>query len=628
VQGNFIGTDATGTKLLRNGGWGVYVDGTANCLIGGTTAAAGTAPGNLIADNGQSGVQANSAALLIVRGNIITANQLDGVNFSSGGLNTVSSNSIFANGGLGIRLTSGANNSQASPVIVQVTQSGGNVSLAGSFSGFSNTLYRLEFFNNASCDGSGFGEGQVFLGSQYNFTDSTGHASFSTPDFTNPPYANFTATVTDDIGNSSAFSACKSVSGPCTITCPSNVVVSTAPNQCGANVTFVPTTSGNCGAVNSSPPSGSFFPKGTNLVTCTSANGTNCSFTIVVLDTIAPSIICPANIVTNIPQDQTNAVVNFSAPTVTDNCGVASTIVLPPSGSLFRLGTTAVTCTATDTSGNTNSCTFTVTVALSNLPPVAQCRNVTTSANASCQADVLATAVDNGSFDPDGTIVSLTLTPPSPYPIGTNTVTFTVLDNLGASNSCAATIVVRDTTPPSITCPANIVTNLPAGQTSLALNYTPVVTDNCGGGTNFSIPASGSTFGLGTSTVTCRAIDAAGNSNSCTFTVTITSTYTWSGGGADGFWNNRTNWVSNAVPVNGASLVFPTGAARLNNTNDIGGRTFDNVRFDTNGYTLNGNTITVNSSIVASNHSGFNTVNLGVSFPGAQTIANYGTNFG
>src|SRR5262249_30389711 len=152
--------------------------------------------------------------------------------------------------------------------------------------------------------------------------------------------------------------------------------------------------------------------------------------------------------------------------------------------------------------------------------------------------------------------------------------TFTVVDNLGASNSCAATIVVLDTTPPSITCPANIFTNLPAGQASVALSYTPIVTDNCGGGTNFSIPASGSSFRRGTSIVAGRAIDAAGNSNSCTFTVTVTSTYTWNGGGANGFWSNRTNWVGNAVPPNGASLVFPTGAARLNNTNDITGSFF------------------------------------------------------
>jgi hypothetical protein len=134
------------------------------------------------------------------------------------------------------------------------------------------------------------------------------------------------------------------------------MVVSTAPNQCGAVVNFVPTTTGNCGAVNSSPASGSFFAKGTNVVTCTSANGSNCSFTIIVKDTVAPTITCPANIVTNVPQAQTNAVVNYPAAVFGDNCGLVSSNCSPASDSLFPLGVTTVTATATDTSGNTNTC--------------------------------------------------------------------------------------------------------------------------------------------------------------------------------------------------------------------------------------------------------------------------------
>jgi subtilisin-like proprotein convertase family protein len=147
----------------------------------------------------------------------------------------------------------------------------------------------------------------------------------------------------------------------CTITCPANITVSNAPNQCGQVVTYpAPTTSGSCGTVTCSPASGSFFPVGTTNVTCTSSAGPSCTFTITVNDTQPPTIICPPNqtVVSANPGDP--VVVNYPLPTVTDNCPGATVICTPPSGSTFPPGTTTVTCTATDGAGNTASCSFTV----------------------------------------------------------------------------------------------------------------------------------------------------------------------------------------------------------------------------------------------------------------------------
>jgi hypothetical protein len=57
------------------------------------------------------------------------------------------------------------------------------------------------------------------------------------------------------------------------------------------------------------------------------------------------------------------ATVTWTNPLATDNCdGEVLVICTPPSGSLFSQGVTTVTCSANDSSGNTNSCTFTVTV--------------------------------------------------------------------------------------------------------------------------------------------------------------------------------------------------------------------------------------------------------------------------
>ena len=57
-----------------------------------------------------------------------------------------------------------------------------------------------------------------------------------------------------------------------------------------------------------------------------------------------------------------SVVVNYPAPTVTDNCAGTSVVCTPPSGSVFGLGVTTVSCVATDAVGNTASCSFTVTV--------------------------------------------------------------------------------------------------------------------------------------------------------------------------------------------------------------------------------------------------------------------------
>src|SRR6185503_13008535 len=136
------------------------------------------------------------------------------------------------------------------------------------------------------------------------------------------------------------------------------------PNQCGAVTTYpAPTTTGTCGTVTCSPPSGSFFPKGTTTVTCTASAGPSCTFTITVNDTQPPSITCPANITVSNDPNQCGAVVNYPPPTVSDNCpGVGAPQCSPASGSFFPVGTTTVTCSVADASGNTASCAFTITV--------------------------------------------------------------------------------------------------------------------------------------------------------------------------------------------------------------------------------------------------------------------------
>ena len=108
-----------------------------------------------------------------------------------------------------------------------------------------------------------------------------------------------------------------------------------------------------------------FYPLGATVVDCTatdaSGNSAEDSFTVTVIDTIAPIVTVPAGM--TVPADSVaGASVTFSA-SASDVVGVDSGPDCSPiSGSIFPIGSTLVTCTAVDTSGNIGNASFTVTV--------------------------------------------------------------------------------------------------------------------------------------------------------------------------------------------------------------------------------------------------------------------------
>jgi len=194
VLGNLIGTDLSGTLALGNGAHGVGLGtGASNNVIGGTATGAR---------------------------NTIAHNSGDGVSVESGTGNAIRGNSIFSNTGLGIDLgpdgvtpndagdgDTGANNLQNFPVISLATS--GSTAVQGTLNSTPSTQFVLHFSSNTSCDGSGNGEGESFLGSTTVMTNASGNASFTVAfPQTVPPGRFITATATDPGGNTSEFSAC------------------------------------------------------------------------------------------------------------------------------------------------------------------------------------------------------------------------------------------------------------------------------------------------------------------------------------------------------------------------------------------------------------------------------------
>lgn len=165
------------------------------------------------------------------------------------------------------------------------------------------------------------------------------------------------------------------VNAPPAIVCPANITVNNAPGQCGAVVNYpaAVATGTPVPVVTYSIPSGSTFPVGVTTVTATATNacGTaTCSFTITVNDTQAPVITCPGNINATAVGACT-ALVNYSV-TATDNCTGVTVVRTagPASGTAFPIGITTVTHQATDASGNSSTCSFTVTVVDGQLPVI------------------------------------------------------------------------------------------------------------------------------------------------------------------------------------------------------------------------------------------------------------------
>jgi parallel beta-helix repeat protein len=250
VQGNYIGTNATGSAAISNAYHGVFINGAANntvaqnvlsgnnlfgVLLYGSNATGNRVEGNWIGTDATGTNRiSNSAGVFISEsanrnmigpGNIIAYNQGDGVYVQSGAGNTMTANSIFNNAAMGINLApgghtsnddatgnedadDGANQLQNSPNLNQSTMQGRTITVSYTVtSALQNSTYplKLEFFKADAT-----GQGQFYLGSDtYTATDRMGSftktSSFSSS-VTIKNGDRLVATATDKNGNTSEFS--------------------------------------------------------------------------------------------------------------------------------------------------------------------------------------------------------------------------------------------------------------------------------------------------------------------------------------------------------------------------------------------------------------------------------------
>ncbi|HTD65961.1 MAG TPA: hypothetical protein VK846_05455 [Candidatus Limnocylindria bacterium] len=197
LQGNLIGTDATGSGPLGNSSHGLSIFSARNTVGG-----ANPGEGNVIAFNGGLGVAVGPASGISIRGNSIHSN---------GGLGI----DIFGNQGVTFNDPGDGdhdgNDLQNFPVLTAAFRTLTNVVVAGTLNSHSNKLYRLDFYGNTVCDPRGFGEGKTWLGATNVMTDGSGNVAFVNY-FSGAVNASFvTATATDTNGSTSEFSLCVQV---------------------------------------------------------------------------------------------------------------------------------------------------------------------------------------------------------------------------------------------------------------------------------------------------------------------------------------------------------------------------------------------------------------------------------
>ena len=560
IQGNFIGTDATGLNPLGNGtlpnpaiphsgsGEGVVVlDGSNNNSI----------ESNVVSYNGSGGVEMDvsglnpSGSLGVpshnkVGGNTVAFNGRNGVRVDYGAGNTISQNSIYGNGdpSSGIKLGTtegvdlnqncnstpgGGNNSQNFPVLNPnpLTNTASGSPIIGTLNSVPNTTFTIEFFANnpaavpvaledaepgvAAADPIGFGEGQTYIGSTTVTTNASCNASFS---FTPPTLA------------------------------PGQVVTTTATNT-------------------STGDTSEFSDWGNKVTVSSNANPSAYGQSVTITASLSPgnypySVIGPLLSLVPSPLPSSPGSATFQEGATVLGGPTPLTSLWQASFSISNLspGNHTITAYFTDTNIPPTFISsigmFTLTV--NDTPPAFTAPPNQTLTATSAAGAVAAYTTPTATDVKDGTDpVTCTPASGSTFPIATTTVTCTSTNSSSMTTTHTFTVTVLDA-PPSFAAPANITTTATGAAGATATYTTPTATDYKDGTDPVNCtPLSGSIFPIATTTVTCTSTNSSSMTTTHTFTVTVVD--------AAPAFTPPPNQTLTAISASGATATYTTPTA-------------------------------------------------------------------
>ncbi|WP_319479816.1 HYR domain-containing protein [uncultured Draconibacterium sp.] len=265
---------------------------------------------------------------------------------------------------------------------------------------------------------------------------------------------------------------------------------------------------------------------GENTVTLTitdvNGNSSTCDAKVTVEQTILPTALCKDIIV----ELDASGNATITAGDIDNGssvvCGTPTLSIDQSTFDCNDVGTQTVILTVSDQNGNSSQCTATVTVQ-DNILPTVVCQDIIVALDASGAATIAAADIDNGSSD-NCSIASLVLDQTSfdCSEVGDHTVTLTVTDEHGNSNSCTANVEIIDNINPIAIC-RDLTIQLNSSGTAViaAADINDGSSDNC---SIASVTINQTIFDcthIGTNTVTLTVTDASGNSSTCDGTVTV-----------------------------------------------------------------------------------------------------------
>jgi hypothetical protein len=357
------------------------------------------------------------------------------------------------------------------------------------------------------------------------------------------------------------------VTAPVITNCPASFAVAT--NNASTKVSWTPpTVTDACSplSISSTFSPGTEFKIGKDTIIYTAKDGngntSSCQFIIsvfkndvCVVDNIKPVFgTCPSNIYLPTDANLNGALAFWAAPAVGDNCALTNLTSTSQNATVFPVGNTTVTYTATDAANNTATCSFVVTVGADPCPG-----DVAPPVIAGCPPNIVINITSGNSAPATWTAPTATdpcspvtftsnFTPGANFPLGNTGVTYRASDRKGNSSTCNFNVLVatpcsNDVTAPVLSgCPANITVGT-AGTSASATWTAPVASDNCAVAFVNSSYAPGTSFLVGTTSVVYTASDLSGNLSNCTFQVVVTT---------------RPLCTTNASPINNATAINGT----------------------------------------------------------------------
>lgn len=240
-------------------------------------------------------------------------------------------------------------------------------------------------------------------------------------------------------------------------------------------------------------------------------------------DTEAPNVVCKNSTVFLDQNGETTIQASDVDDGSTDNVDIVTLEIDVTSFDCTNLGENTVILTATDTAGNTSSCTAIVTVE-DEFPPQMECvGSLDISLNSNGIATITVDDIDNGTTDNCGvSALDIDITTFDCNSIGENIVTLSATDTAGFTTTCTTIVTVIDNVLPTAIC-QNITVQLDdQGQGSVSVDQiNNGSTDNCG---DIGLDLSQFSFNcddIGMNTVTLFVTDSAGNQNTCEAIVTV-----------------------------------------------------------------------------------------------------------